>query len=183
MSAPPSPDIALLLRQDARRWRALGLVAALDLPGGCIGAGFVRNLVWDHLHKRASDCRATDVDVLYFDRAETRATRDAGIEARLRAAAPDLRWSVKNQARMHLRNGDLPYASVAQAMRHWPETATAVAAWRRDEDCLILAPFGVVDLVGMVLRPTSAAKRRAFETRLASKRWLSRWPRLRVEDT
>ena len=54
-------------------------------------------------------------------------SRDRAIEAELRALAPGIDWSVKNQARMHLRNGDPPYSGATDAMRHWPETATAIA--------------------------------------------------------
>lgn len=155
-------------------------MADLALPQGCIGAGFVRNLVWDHLHGRRSDCRDEDVDVPWFGPA--RPDADAALEARLRAAMPDLRWSVRNQARMHLRNGDAPYGSVIDAMRAWPETATAIAAAREGQACRVLAPFGLADLEGMILRPASAApaKRAAFEQRLHSRGWAARWPMVRI---
>lgn len=171
-----------LLRADPLRWQALGLVADLALPQGCIGAGFVRNLVWDHLHGHQSDCRAEDVDVLWFDPARATPDHDAALEHRLGAAAPGLRWSVRNQARMHLRNGDAPYTSVIDAMRAWPETATALAAARDGAGCQILAPFGLEDLVAMRLRPTSAApgKRAAFQDRLRSRRWAARWPLVQI---
>ena len=133
------------------------MVEALGLPQGCIGAGFVRNLVWDHLHGRARDCRHEDIDVLFYDQSITDAAYDAEIEATLRKSAPDLNWSVKNQARMHLRNHDAPYVSVADAMRFWPETATAVAARRLGNECIVIAPFGLFDQDRLILRPTSAA--------------------------
>ncbi|MCC5971637.1 MAG: nucleotidyltransferase family protein [Pararhodobacter sp.] len=182
MTVAESCKIANLLRQDALRWQALGLVEVLALPEGCIGAGFVRNLVWDHFHGRRSDCRDADIDVLYFDRTHAGADRDADLEAGLRARAPQFRWSVSNQARMHRRNGDAPYTSVEDAMRHWPETATAVAALRAGTACRILAPFGVDDLMGMILRPTSASphKLHAFNARLDSKGWRCRWPDVRL---
>jgi len=31
---------------------------------------------------------------------------------------PDIRWSARNQARMHIRNGDPPYAGTTDALRH-----------------------------------------------------------------
>ena len=172
-----------LIGADGRRWAALEAVAALDLPQGCIGAGFVRNLVWDHLHDRRSDAGAEDVDVLWFSSAETDPGADAALEARLRAAAPGLDWSVRNQARMHLRNGDAPYASVEDAMRFWPETATAVALRWEGARLRAWAPFGFADLMGLVLRPASDApqKRAAFAQRVAAKGWPERWPKLVVK--
>jgi hypothetical protein len=68
-----------------------------------------------------------DVDVVYFDATDIDTKRDDAIEAELRVAIPKAPWSVKNQARMHLQKGDSPYANTADAMRHWPETCTAVA--------------------------------------------------------
>ena len=174
--------IETLLRQDARRWQALQAVAALDLPQGCIGAGFLRNLIWDRLHGFDSDCRDADLDVIYHDPGMSDPAHDRWLEDRLRAKLPDLRWSVRNQARMHRRNGDAPYASVTDAMRHWPETATALAARLEGDAIRLIAPFGTEDVMGMILRPTSEAphKRAAFEARLKARNWLGRWPRLRL---
>ena len=84
---------------------------------------------------------------------------------------------------MHRRNGDPPYASAVAAMRGWPETATAVAARRQGPEGLALAaPFGLDDLLGLVLRPTprfAGGKRAIHEARVREKAWLSAWPRLR----
>jgi uncharacterized protein len=123
-----------------------------------------------------------DIDVLYFDRSRTGAGEDAELEAALRRRAPEFRWSVRNQARMHLRNGDDPYASVEDAMRYWPETATAVAARREGAECILLAPFGTGDLMRMILRPTSDAahKLAAFDARLRERKWRQRWPEMRL---
>jgi hypothetical protein len=173
--------IAALLREDAARWRALGLVRDLDLPDGWIGAGFVRTAVWDALHGRAPSLSG-DVDVVWFDATRADPSEDARIEAGLRRLAPEIDWSVRNQARMHRRNGDAPYASTQDAMRHWPETATAVAARRSAGDTVeVIAPYGLDDLIALRLRPTprfGTERRTVFETRAAAKRWRERWPLL-----
>nr|WP_236547682.1 nucleotidyltransferase family protein [Sphingomonas sp. AX6] len=90
----------------------------------------------------------------------------------------------KNQARMHRRNGDAPYTSVANAMRYWPETATAMAA-RIDAagSIEINAPFGMEDLFALRLKPTLAfatGKLPIFDRRVSDKRWIARYPRLIV---
>lgn len=120
--------IEALLMNDPLRLRALKVVAALDLPDCWIGAGFVRDAVWDHLHGYDVTNPRGDIDVIWYDATSSQADYDDHIEEKLRGEIPGLLWSVKNQARMHLRNGDAPYNSVADAMRHWPETATVVAA-------------------------------------------------------
>lgn len=159
--------ICALLRADPERWHALSVGSALALPDCWIAAGFVRNAVWDALHGRPCGPITTDVDVIWFDPLRAGAAIDRDIEARLRAQAPALRWSAKNQARMHARNGDAPYASAADAMRHWPETATAIAVRIVGPNrCAISAPYGLDDLWGLRLRPTPAfrgARRAIFQ--------------------
>lgn len=176
-------QLRAILRADPLRWHLLKVVQALDLPDGWIGAGFVRNAVWDHLHQRSPSPPTGDVDVIWYDPCRADPAVDQKHEAALRAAEPSIAWSVKNQARMHERNGDAPYASAIDAMRYWPETATAVAARRHGLDhCDIVAPLGLDDLLALRLQPTprfSGEKRRVYKDRLRTKGWIASWPRLR----
>ena len=173
-----------ILSGDPLRWRVLDLVRSVGLPDGWVGAGFVRNAVWDHLHRRPPSPPSGDVDVLWFDPDRTDPLKDARLEAVLRGLEPSLNWSVRNQARMHLRNGDGPYASVLDAMRHWSETATAAAVRRASgASCEVAAPFVLDDLFGLVLRPTPQFARERHEIysrRLETKGWMTAWPLLRA---
>ncbi|MCO4772002.1 MAG: nucleotidyltransferase family protein [Deltaproteobacteria bacterium] len=162
----------------------LRAVQVLPVSTVWIGAGFVRTLVWDALAQRRTIL--DDVDVIWFDpRADV--TRDHALESMLRSVLPEVPWSVRNQARMHARNGDAPYASVEHAMTHWPETATAVAVrLDGDGDVEVLAPFGLADLFDLKVRPTphmtSRPDRRGiFAGRSVSKGWEKRWPGVVVE--
>lgn len=84
---------------------------------------------------------------------------------------------------MHARNDDKPYRSSTDAMRHWPETATAVAAKRGGNYLLeIASPFGLDDLVNLLLRPTprfANEKLPIYEERVRSKAWMELWPLLK----
>ncbi len=63
---------------------------------------------------------------------------------------------------MHLRNGDAPYGSSAEALAHWLETPTAVALRLNQGGGLeLLAPLGTGDLLGLVVRPTPHARAQA----------------------
>ncbi len=174
-----------LITADTLRFKALEAAAALDLSDCWIGAGFVRDAVWDHLHGYEVSEPKGDVDVIWFDAASPQADLDDRIEQELHNAMPGLRWSVKNQARMHLRNGDAPYTSVSDAMRHWPETATAVAArLGRLGSVEVNAPLGLDDLFALRLRPTPRfllGKLPIFVDRIASKCWMDRYPKLLLE--
>jgi hypothetical protein len=97
---------------------------------------------------------------------------------------PALPWSVRNQARMHNRNGDGPYCSTADALRFWLETPTCIAV-RRDNDggLEIMAPYGLEDLFSMSIRPTPRGRVRKAEylSRIQEKLWHERWPNVTVE--
>ena len=167
---------------------ALRAVRALGLPDCWIGAGFVRALVWDRLHGYGEPTPLDDVDVIYFDASDT--TRESGRrhEERLAALWPDgwppVPWSVKNQARMHARNGDAPYGDTADALCHWLETPTAVALRMLEDGGLeLLAPLGLDDLLAMRIAPTPhalEARFAAYRDRIATKPWTRQWPRLEI---
>jgi hypothetical protein len=177
-------DIIGLVAGEPMMMGMLRAVEALDLPDGWIGAGLVRNAVWDALHGRPWSRSHADVDAVYFDRRDSAPGRDARIEAQLRTVLPGVRWSVKNQARMHRSNGDPPYDDLADALRHWPETCTAIALRSVSGRIELLAPFGVEDLASLIVRPTAAFadKMGIYRERVACKGWAARWPRLRVAD-
>ncbi|HZH10420.1 MAG TPA: nucleotidyltransferase family protein [Microvirga sp.] len=122
-------DIARFLEAHANLHALLLHVESLHLPDAWIGAGFIRNSVWDALHGHDVDAaRPNDVDVIFFDPTETSKDRDEALEGKLKTVAPSIPWQVTNQARMHHRNGEAPYGNTQDAIACWPETATAIAA-------------------------------------------------------
>ena len=183
MTAEPHFHNALteIIMADKVRLRLLCHVAQLDLPDCWIGAGFVRSAVWDRLHGNPPQTAWEDIDVVWYCRDRAPATADEAIEARLRGIEPSVNWSVKNQARMHTRNGDAPYVSVADAISRWPETATAIAIRQAGVAIEAIAPHGLSDLFSLILRPTpafSGEKTSMFIERVRHKQWLERWPKL-----
>jgi len=167
-------------RRDLRR--LLVAVARHGPPGAWVAAGCLRNALWDAAHGRRGTAGApADVDVVFHapDRAD--AAIDAAFERHLRLALPGVDWSVTNQARMHRRNGHARYRGLADAIAHWPETATAVAARLQGGRVVLLAPLGLGDLLRLVLRPGPAFRARpdVVRARLRAKNWSRRWPCLR----
>ena len=175
-----SEALAALLRADPMRMRILRCVRSLGLPDAWVAAGAVRSAVWDRAHGRPPSRSFSDVDVIWFSPGSG---DDAAMQRELRQLDPTFDWSVKNQAHMHAANHDAPYASATDAMRHWPETATAVAARLGGGGAIaIAAPFGLADLFGLILRPTPAfagTRRSIMAGRVRDKRWHETWPRLR----
>jgi len=176
--------ITIWLGEDPVRCRLLAVLADLQLPDAWLAAGFVRNLVWDRLHGHAAATPLADLDVIYFDPADCRPERDRDIERALGARAPGWPWSVKNQARMHQRNDDAPYASSLDAMAHWPELETALAARLNAAGQIdVVSPFAQSGLFALHLTLNPWHPRpEAFRQRLATKGWLERWPRLQVQQ-
>ncbi|BCL13135.1 hypothetical protein GCM10017556_08740 [Micromonospora sagamiensis] len=177
-------DVVGVIESDPGAMKVLRATADLGLPDWWIGAGFVRNRVWDAISNLPVSPER-DVDVAYFDPEKLDPREDARAEARAMAVLPGVPWEIRNQARMHLRNGDEPYTSTLDAMSRWPETATCVAVTLRGDAVRLVSCHGLADLVGMVVRPSpafnNAAGRAKVQHRVEVKGWLDRWAGLRLE--
>ena len=168
--------------------QALQAVAQLGLPHCCIGAGAVRNLVWDALHGYAQPSALSDIDVAYFDAHDLLAESEVQLRQRLATLLPGMPWEVCNQARVHLWFEDEfgyavpPLLSLDDAIATWPEFATSVGIWLRpDGEIGIVAPHGLDDLFNMVVRHNPARiSLDGYAQRLASKDYAARWPRVTI---
>lgn len=168
--------------------RALEAVRALHLKSWCIGAGAVRNLVWDHLHGFGQPTALSDIDVAYFDADDLRPETEARLQALLAARAPDVPWEVTNQAAVHLWfEGHFGHAvsalgSLEEAVASWPEYATAVGIVLTEGSAIdIIAPHGLQDLFEIrVQRNPARVSVETYRLRVAQKRYAERWPRVSV---
>lgn len=174
---------AELIANDDWRMQCLAAARELRLDDWFVAAGFVRNLIWDHLHRYEQRTPLNDVDVVFLDRADVSAKAENVLEERLRRAHPEINWQVRNQARMHLRNGHYPYADTSDAIGHFPEMATCTGVRLNARGEIgICAPYGLEQNWALKL----SANRRAgypgslFNHRVRQKQWLDRWPRLDV---
>lgn len=186
MTLPLEKRLEDIIRADAWRMDVLRAVAALDLNDCWVGAGFVRSRVWDVLSGHADAFKIDDVDVIYHDVSDITEAREKEYDTALAQAMPGVPWSCKNQARMHQKAGlETPHATTEDGLRHWTETATAVAVrLDRNNGFHILSPFGLEDLFSMTVRPTpffADSRRRIYEIRRLQKKWDTRWPSLRFE--
>ena len=181
-------DLLAIVRASPWFMEALQAVRALGLASWCIGAGAVRNLVWDTLHGHAAPSALADVDVAYFDPVDLGADAEQALQRRLDTAAPGYPWEVTNQARVHLwfegvfGHAVPPLASLEAAIASWPEFATAVGITLDEAGGLqVIAPHGLDDLFGMVVRRNPVrVSLDTYRERVAQKRYAERWPRVRV---
>jgi len=171
--------ICTWIRQDPWRWQVLLCAEKLNLPDWCLAAGFVRNLVWDKLHNYAHSTPLTDIDLIYFNPRDLNENTEREYVSRL-CAMMEAPWSVKNQARMHLRNDHEPYQSTEDAMTYWVEVETAIGVRRVNRELQLLAPLGIESLARgeLTLNPRSRAEN--FYQRINQKQWLTKWPQLKT---
>lgn len=171
-----------LIRQSSEIMNILKILQDVN-PRLYLGGGLVRNTVWDFLHGYPRPTPVDDVDVVYFNKLSNSKQHDSEFESVLKSRAPNLRWSVKNQARMHLFNKETGYQSMEEAVEKWPETATAIAIKLEiSGDISILKPHGLSDLFRLIVRPTPhfADRKQRVIDRLDSREWLKTWPKLKA---
>ncbi|MBV8657252.1 MAG: nucleotidyltransferase family protein [Burkholderiales bacterium] len=186
------PNDSDALKQIARNtpWfhTALCAVRELKLDAWCIGAGAVRNLVWDALHGHVFPSPLADIDVAFFDASCLDSARDTALERQLRCLMPDMPWEVTNQASVHhwfeahFGHAVPPLNSLEEAVGSWPEFATAVGVTLRDDDTIdVIAPHGLSDLFQMIVRRNPArVSLDSYRQRIAQKQYATYWPNVTI---
>ena len=178
--------IISLIREDKWMMDILQAAKSLDLPDWWICAGFIRSKVWDVLHAFSKRTSMPDIDVIYFAPSNLEESVEKELEEKLHAIMPNIPWSVKNEARMHLENHIAPYLSSVDAISKFPETASALGVKLDEKGALILtAPWGIDDVVDLQVRPTpyfASHKERMmiYEKRLAKKNWKQTWNKIQI---
>lgn len=167
-----------LIRADKFRLDLLSIVSSLNLPDCYIAAGFVRNLVWDHLHGFPPTV-LNNVDVIYFSK---EVINESAALITLYSAYPNIQWQLKNQALMHNKNFDLPYENSIHAMEYWPEIETAIGAKMEvNGEITVVSPFNTNAIFEGFITHNTKREKSVFLQRVEEKKWLEAWPKLRVK--
>lgn len=170
-----------LLAPVLRHWPNIGL------PNGWLAAGAVAQTVWNVAHGYPPEANIRDIDLIYFDADDLSAESEARNESRIRGLFADtgVAVDVKNEARVHLwypakfGYSIEPYGSAEEAVATFPTTSTAVGVRPHGSQLDICAPFGLDDLLGLVVRPNKVQITRAiYEAKVA--RWRLYWPDLKI---
>ena len=180
--------LSAILLGDADFVAALKAVQALGLPEAAIGAGAVWRRVFDHLTGQHHAPLAPDLDVVYYDVNDLSAETEEGAEATLGARLERWVWDVKNQARVHqwyaAKFGVAidQHPSLEASIATWPVVANAVAVRLGARGGLeVVAPFGLDDLFGLVVRHNPRLVSVAdYHAHLKKKDYEGLWPGVRV---
>jgi len=177
-------EITHIIENDEWMMRVLQAASELNLPDWWIGAGFLRNRIWDYLEDN-TPIESRDVDLVYFDSSIVTAEKDWQYDEYMNATFPFAEWEVRNQARMHYKNGFEPFTSTADGISHWTETATAIAVRLTNNQLEYLFCYGTDDVFELIARPTpffeQEPKLAIYRERMTEKNWQNRWPHLRIE--
>jgi hypothetical protein len=174
-------ELIEIIQNDIWMIDVLKIVRGLKLNDCWIGAGFVRNKIWDEKHGK-DRTELNDIDVIHFDTFNTTAEYDLFIENQLKKNNPNLNWSVKNQSRMNIRNGHKQYADCNEAISFWPETATSMAIRLSIKNQIeYIAPYGLEDLFNLLVVPTPKFDLTIYNERIKKKRWKEKWNKLEIK--
>lgn len=179
-------DVIRLVSEDEWMMDILRSAQSLNLPDWWVCAGFVRSKIWDVLHGFGERTPLPDIDVIYFDESNLEEEIEKRYEDKLTQRQPTIPWSVKNQARMHTLNNDLPYSSSIEAIAKFPETATALGVKLDEEGKIVLtAPHGIEDVVNFHICPTpyfseKEERMEYFHKRVHKKKWELIWFKVKV---
>jgi len=82
-------DLIEIIENDIWMTDVLKIVRDLKLNDCWIGAGFVRNKIWDEKHGKERT-ELNDIDIIYFDKTKLTKEHDLLIEKKLRTLNPHL---------------------------------------------------------------------------------------------
>lgn len=175
-----------VITEDKWMMDILKTAKSLNLPDWWVCAGFVRSKIWDTLHNLNERTPIPDINLIYFDPANIDELKEKKLEEKLKILLPNTPWSVKNEARMHIKSNMPPYSSSVDAISKFPETATALGVkLDAKENVILTAPCGISVVLNLKVKPTyffTQAKERIkiYEDRITKKKWKSIWHNLKV---
>ena len=166
--------------------QVLSLAPTLQLPNWYLGAGAIAQTVWNELHGYALDKGIKDCDLVYFG-PDTSAESQNKYIVRGKQLFADIPIEVEitNEARVHLWYKQefgkqmKQYSSTEDAIDTWPTTATSVGVRYDEGKFVVYAPYGLHDLLGMIVRPNKTLiTHKVYAAKV--ERWSEVWPKLTV---
>jgi uncharacterized protein len=172
-----SPILSIVLE----RW------SSISLPDCWLSGSVIAQTAWNYALNLPCHHGLADIDLVYFDADDLSAEAEMRQAARVRDLLSDVPiWiDVKNEARVHLWYESkfgypiAPYTSAQHAIATFPTSAGAVGIRPTASGLSIFAPFGLSDLLGLVVRPNKIQIAQAIYE-LKTARWRALWPQLLI---
>src|ERR1035437_4697741 len=94
-------DILKIIEDDKWMMEVITFASSLNLSDWMIGAGFVRNKVWDYLHGYKNEKVETgDIDLIYFDQINIDKHKDIELSKKV-SQQTGMKWEIVNQTYTH----------------------------------------------------------------------------------
>lgn len=152
-----------------------------------LGAGCISQSVWNYLSNRKPEEGIKDYDLVYYDAKDISKEAELKQQQRIKSIFSSLsvEIDVVNEARVHTwfeedfgKKID-QLRSCEDAINGWPTTATCVGINRVKDKFNVYAPYGLNDLLGMVVRPNKPSVIKSVYEKKVEK-WTKIWPDLTV---
>ncbi len=180
-------ELTKIIQKDERLMEILQIARSVNLPNWYVGAGVVRNAVWDNLHGNTEKTPIRDIDLIYFS---SEPIDEEAVRQQLTSALPEVEWDFKNSLNVHewYKNKKgierTALMSSEQDIDNWPEVCSCIGVRLQDDDqLLIYAPYGIDDLMDIVFRRNAAGEgitKEIFEWRVVHKEIQEKWPKVKV---
>jgi hypothetical protein len=164
-----------IIKSDSRVKSIVQTIRMFEFEQLMMTGGSLRNAVWNYLHNYKEDYELEDCDIIFYNSSNNSKFYEEYIKSELKHLNSNINWSVKNQARMHVRNGHKPYKGIYEALSTFPETCSAIAV---DGNWNVVSPYGLTDLLNLTVAPTQFCIDNEIEIyykRLSKKEWLGKW--------
>lgn len=163
--------------------KILSDVRDLNLPDCFVGAGAIRNTVFDVLHHYKTRTKLNDVDVAYYD---IKRHDDKLLSKVLTEKNPNYCFEVVNQAYVHEFNDRLPAKSTSDALSYWVENVTCIGVrLEKDNSITITDPNNnaLESIFNLTVKPAlkDANNLSRYKKRMKEKSWQNKWPKLTIE--
>jgi hypothetical protein len=177
-----------IVRGDGDLAYFLAAARELELPQWRVVSGCLYQTVWNVLTSKPARTGIKDYDLIYFDDSDSSWEAEDRVIRRVGARIRDLPAPVetRNQARVHLWFGRRfgadypPLRSADEALTRYASIVHAVGVRLEADGRLdVVAPFGLEDLFGLVIRPNRVIDNRASHEAKAA-RAKAIWPEVVV---
>lgn len=165
----------------------LNRASTLNMPNWYLGAGGIVQTVWNIKHGFVPENGIKDYDLVYYDAKDISYESEDVFIQKGKELFKDISVlvEIRNQARVHLwyeKHFGRPidqYKSVEEAISTWPTTATSIGIRKMDDQFQVFAPFGLDDLLGLVVRVNKILiTEKIYQDKVD--RWIKIWPDLKV---
>lgn len=177
-----------MLQTNTELMTVLERASRLPIDSWYVGAGGIAQTVWNYYHQFPANHGIKDYDLVYFD-PDTSAEAQERVILLANELYKDIHTEVEvcNQARVHLWYKDAFGTDIAanscteEGITTWPTTATAIGVrLNPDKSFTIYAPYGLHDVLGMIVKPNKVKVTEAIYLEKAH-RWHTVWPKLTVK--